>query len=415
MNMAVAAAHSLHENTAPIATRGRDRRVAGVAFGAHALHDGYTDLIYVLLPLWQKEFGVGYAELGLLRALFSGTMAGFQIPAGLLAERFGPAAVLALGTALTGIGYCLAGASAGIALLMTALFCGGLGSSTQHPIASSLVAHAFSGARSMKAIGTYNFAGDIGKMTLPATASLLLVLMPWRPVLALLGAVGLVAGLAIFVLTPRLAAETSGRPAAHATDAKHDGVAHRIAFPVLISIGMLDSATRMGFLLFLPFVLTAKGASVPMIGLALTAVFVGGAAGKLVCGFVGARIGAIPTVWLTEGLTAVLIVSLLPLQLYPALALLPFIGIVLNGTSSVLYGSVPELVAPERRARAFGVFYTATIGAGASAPVIYGLIGDRLGVPTTVIIIAALVLLTLPLSVVLRSVRPLAEPKRHAS
>jgi len=160
--MAVADAHSLHENTAPIATRGRERRVAGVAFGAHALHDGYTDLIYVLLPLWQKEFGVGYAELGLLRALFSGTMAGFQIPAGLLAERFGAAAVLALGTALTGISYCLAGASAGIGLLMTALFCAGLGSSTQHPIASSLVAHAFSGARSMKAIGTYNFAGDIG-------------------------------------------------------------------------------------------------------------------------------------------------------------------------------------------------------------------------------------------------------------
>ena len=42
---------------------------------------------------------------------------------------------------------------------------------------------------------------------------------------------------------------------------------------------------------------------------------------------------------------------------------------------------------------------------------IYGLIGDRHGVPTTVIIIAALVLLTLPLSLVLRSVRPLAEPK----
>jgi MFS family permease len=89
---------------------------------------------------------------------------------------------------------------------------------------------------------------------------------------------------------------------------------------------------------------------------------------------------------------------LLPLQLYPAIALLPFIGIVLNGTSSVLYGSVPELVAPERRARAFGVFYTATIGAGASAPVIYGLIGDRLGVPTTVIIIAALVGVKLPVA-----------------
>jgi MFS family permease len=169
---------------------------------------------------------------------------------------------------------------------------------------------------------------------------------------------------------------------------------------------MLDSATRMGFLLFLPFVLTAKGASLPTIGLALTAVFVGGAAGKLVCGFIGARIGAIATVWLTEALSAALILALLPLALYPALVLLPFIGIALNGTSSVLYGSVPDLVAPERRARAFGIFYTGTIGAGATAPVLYGFVGDALGVPTAVAIVATLVLLTLPLSLVLRSARP---------
>ena len=41
-----------------------ERRAAGVACSAHALHDGYTDLIYVMLPIWQKEFGLGYAELG---------------------------------------------------------------------------------------------------------------------------------------------------------------------------------------------------------------------------------------------------------------------------------------------------------------------------------------------------------------
>jgi MFS family permease len=65
----------------------------------------------------------------------------------------------------------------------------GLGSSTQHPLASSLMAHAFAGERSMKAIGTYNFAGDIGKMTIPAIASLLLVVLPWRRVLALFGTI----------------------------------------------------------------------------------------------------------------------------------------------------------------------------------------------------------------------------------
>ena len=36
----------------------------GVACGAHVLHDGYTDLLYVLLPIWQAQFGLGYAEIG---------------------------------------------------------------------------------------------------------------------------------------------------------------------------------------------------------------------------------------------------------------------------------------------------------------------------------------------------------------
>ena len=35
----------------------KERRAAGVACGAHALHDGYTDLIYVMLPLWQRDNG----------------------------------------------------------------------------------------------------------------------------------------------------------------------------------------------------------------------------------------------------------------------------------------------------------------------------------------------------------------------
>ena len=385
-----------------LAARRDERRAAGVACSAHALHDGYTDLIYIMLPIWQKEFGLGYAELGLLRALFAGTMAGFQIPAGLIAERLGAAPVLALGTALAGTGYCLAGTSAGFGLLVLALFIGGLGASVQHPLGSALMARAFAGARSMKALGTYNFAGDLGKMTVPAAASLLLLVMSWRPALALLGGVGLLAAAAIFVLTPRYSAVTESHAARHAAAHSGDDAPHSFAFSVLLAIGILDSATRMGFLLFLPFVLTAKGASAPLVGLALSLVFAGGAAGKLVCAFIGARIGAIATVWLTEGLTAVGIAALLPLGLDATLALLPIMGIALNGTSSVLYGSVPDLVRPERRRRAFSVFYTGTIGAGAPAPAIYGVLGDALGVPAALIVVAAVVLLTLPLSLVLK-------------
>src|SRR5579862_4113067 len=87
-----------------------ERRTMAVACGAHILHDGYTDLLYVLLPLWQAQFGLDYAAVGLLRALYVGAMAGFQIPAGSIAQRFGGPLVLGLGTALAGIGYLVAGA-----------------------------------------------------------------------------------------------------------------------------------------------------------------------------------------------------------------------------------------------------------------------------------------------------------------
>jgi len=382
------------------AARRDERKAMGVACGAHALHDGYTDLIYVMLPIWQAEFGLSYAAIGALRGVFAGTMAGFQIPAGLLSERLGVPLVLAGGTALAGLGYCLAPFVGSYAALIAILLIAGLGASTQHPLASALVARAFSGARSLSALGTYNFAGDIGKMALPAVAALLVVILPWRWSLAILGTIGFVAALAILLLTPRYPAEE--RKSADGNPARADGMPAAGGFPVLLSIGCIDSATRMGFLTFLPFLLTAKGASLPTVGLALTLVFVGGAAGKLVCAWIGARIGVVATVWLTEGFTALGILALLPLPLEFALVLLPAIGVALNGTSSVLYGSVPQLVAPEKRTRAFSIFYTGTIGSGAGAPILYGFAGDALGVPLALVLVSGAVLVTLPLVLMIK-------------
>jgi FSR family fosmidomycin resistance protein-like MFS transporter len=395
------------ENLATVASQmsSEQRRAASVAGVAHALHDGYTDLIYIMLPLWQAEFGLTFAALGALRSVFVGAMAGLQIPAGFVAERYGAALVLALGTALAGLGYCLAGMSTGFAMLLGALLIGGIGSSTQHTIASSLVARSFAGPYSLRALGAYNFAGDLGKMTLPAVLSLMLLVMAWRPALGLLGVLGIAVAAVILFVAPRYepkdAATLSGEQRADIGREPQP-----VAFGMLTTLGVIDSATRMGFLLFLPFVLTDKGATLQTVGLAMTLVFAGGAAGKLVCAFVGARIGVIATVWLTEGMTAAGILALFPLPLWGALILLPLIGVALNGTSSVLYGSVPDLVRPQWRTRALSIFYTGTIGSSAIAPVLFGRVGDALGVWHALELVAAFVLLTLPLAALLR--RPLS-------
>src|SRR3954469_13074285 len=379
-----------------------ERRTMGVACGGHVLHDGYTDLLYVLLPIWQVQFGLGYAEVGILRALFAGWMASLQLPAGMLAEQIGGPLVLGLGTALVGVGFLAAGVSAGYGMLAAALVLAGTGAALQHPIAAPLVAQAFSGRRSRTALASYNFSGDLGKMAFPALTAGLVALMPWQSATLLLGVLALAAAAVILSVRGLPGRDSLPIAAAEKTSATEQPAASVRGFPLLLSIATIDSATRMGFLTFLPFLLKLKGADLPTIGIALTLIFIGGAAGKLVCGWLGARLGVVPAVFLTEGLTAAGILALLPLPLTAGLAVLPLIGIALNGTSSVLYGTVPELVSPERRQRAFSIFYTGGVGAGALAPVIYGAASDLADVTVMMVLIAAVVLVTLPLTWKLR-------------
>ena len=372
------------------------RRSLFAACGAHAVHDGLTDAIYVLLPLWQAQFALSYAMVGLLRASYSGTMAGFQLLASRLAKRWGRERMLVAGTALAGLAYLLAGLAGGLAVLLLALLLGGLGASVQHPLASSIVTDTHEAGGGVKeALSQYNFAGDIGKTLIPALVGLLLLVCSWQASVGLLGLLGLAAAALLWWLLPKpqelRASQQTVRKAIAGKDA-------RGGFHALLATGTLDSAVRMGFLTFLPFLLKSKGAGTAGIGMALSLLFVGGAFGKLLCGYLGARIGMMKTVWLTESMTSLLIVLALWLPLAAIMAMLPLLGLALNGTSSVLYGMVPELAAPGKREQAFALFYTGSIGGGAVAPVLFGALGDATGVPLALLALAAMLLLTLPLA-----------------
>jgi MFS transporter, FSR family, fosmidomycin resistance protein len=378
-----------------IADRADARRTLAVTGLNHALHDGYTDLIYVLLPIWQTEFALGYGLLALMRALYAGTMAGLQIPVGRLAERVDGKTLLIIGTALAAAGYALAGLSGGVIGLGLALALGGAGSSTQHPIASAAVSRAY-GAAARGPLGIYNFTGDLGKAALPALLSLALLALSWRHALLVVAIAGLVVAVIIGFFMPPI-----GAARVQTTERSGRGAGGRFGFPLLITIGVLDTAVRMGLLTFLPFLLTAKGASIPMSGLALALVFVGGAAGKFTCGWLGERVGTVRTVLITEGGTAACIVAVLVLPLIPTLILLPLLGVMLNGTSSVLYGTVPDLTPPHRAERAFALFYTGAIGSGAVSPVLYGVLGDALGATAATIATALTAAAICPLALAL--------------
>src|SRR2546428_9084329 len=73
----------------------RGRAVLAAACSIHFVHDGFSDILYVLLPIWANEFRLTFAQVGLIRTAYSGGMAAFQIPAGFLAERWGERRLLA--------------------------------------------------------------------------------------------------------------------------------------------------------------------------------------------------------------------------------------------------------------------------------------------------------------------------------
>jgi MFS family permease len=369
----------------------------------HLLHDGFSDIIYVFLPLWAAEFGLSFAQVGVIRTVYTGGMAAFQVPAGFLAERWGERRLLAAGTALTAVGFVAAGWAGGFGALLLVLLMAGLGSSVQHPLASSLISKAYEGRGRRAALGTYNFSGDVGKAGAAAVIALVAAAAGWRTAGAAYGTLGLVAAVTVWVVLSRLrAGDASPATDGDGAPVRGWGIRDPRGFSALSGIGMIDNATRTGFITFLPFVLMAKGSTVAGVGTALALLFVGGAAGKFVCGLVAERVGVIRTVILTEAATAAGIAAIIVAPLPLALVTLVPLGVALNGTSSVLYGTVADLVMAERRSRAYGLYYTVTVGCSALAPTLYGLIGDAVGVGPTLAIIASIVLATLPLCLLLR-------------
>lgn len=390
----------------PVGGAPGERRTLASTCAAHFVHDGIGDAIYVLLPVWAQTFGLGYAEVGTLRMAYSGGLALLQMPAGMLAERAGERGLLAAGSVLAGIAFGLLAAAQGYAALACLILLTGVGASVQHPIASTLISRAYPPGGRRAALGVYNFFGDVGKMSVSVAMGLSILAIGWRGSVTLYGVLVAAVGLAMLIT---LAGSLSRARTASNAAALGWGFTDARGFALLSTIQLIDSACRTGFLTFLPFLLIGKGASVASIGFALALVFIGGAGGKLACGLIAERVGVLRTVVITELATGLLIAAMVFVPLGVAMMLLIPLGIALNGTSSVLYGTVADFVRDDRQSRSYGLFYALGSAAGATAPLIFGLLGDAVGLSATLLSVAALATVTVPLA---SALAPHLEQKR---
>ncbi len=369
--------------------------------GTHIVHDGLSDVSYVLLPLLAQTFGLNLAQVGMIRTAHRVAMAAFQLPAGLIAERFGERNLLALGTLLAGLAFIALGYANGFWMILIALFFAGMGSAVQHPLSSTIISHAYPGEGRRTALGTYNFAGDVGKFVFGGIVSLcVLAGISWQAPVVGFGIAAILTAVGVFLWIANTHTHSPNHPK---PKIKGWGIRNKPAFAALCMVDIVDSTTRTGFLTFIAFLLIAKGVPEGWAALAVPLVLIGGMAGKYFCGVLADKFGVIRTIVITEIATGAGILATLALPGMATFFLLPFVGVALQGTSSVIYGTVGDLVEPDKLPRAFAVVYTVGSVCGIIAPLGYGLLGDAIGIEKTIAIAGVVVFLTLPLALVLRA------------
>lgn len=365
----------------------------------HFLDDGFSDSLYLLLPFIAAELNLSLSQVGLLKGV-SSSMSLLQFPLSLLGERIGELTVILAGTfGLAGGFLMMSKVYTFPAILLSLMFAKGIAAG-QHGLGSSILSRVFEVSGRRTAMGTFNFSGDMGKVCLPFLVAVMISLWDWRQAVFLLSLGGLLAGAILWTLV-RKEREVHPLPQPREEIMLEEGgwgIHNRGSFSALLTIGVIDISTRAALLTFLPFLLLQKGVPGSQVSFALTLIFAGGAVGKFICGVLAERLGIIPMVVGTEVLTAVGILSLTFLSPSVIWIILPLIGIVLNGTSSVLYATVAEIISPKTRSRGYGLYYAITLGCGAISPIFFGFLAQFLDLSFTIMSTALMVLFTLPLS-----------------
>ena len=371
----------------------------------HGVQDGLTASIYILLPILAQAFGLSFAQVGLVRAAHSGAMGLLELPSGMLSERFGQRRLLTFGLLCAGTGYLMVSMAGGFQGLLIGLCIAGGGAAFQHALSSSLVSGAFAGSARRTALGAYNSSGDTGKLLFSGILTTLFGAgVAWPHVAAGYGSLAIVAGVALFLL---LRALRVGAPnaASHSRSSLRGadwGIRHRRGFTTLAVIVLLDLAVQDAFLVFIAFLMVHKQVPVGLAGFAVVLTLAGGIAGKFGCGLLAARLGPVRALVAVEIASAIAILAVLVAPAMVAFCLLPLAGVVLQGSSSITYGTVGDLVDERRQSRGFALIYTLSSVAAITGPVTFGLVSDGFGLETALVAMAVVVALPAPLALLLR-------------
>jgi MFS family permease len=358
----------------------QDASIIALVGLAHASSHFAHLLLPLMFPVFMKEFGLSYSEVGLLMSTFFVISGLGQAGAGFVVDRFGARPLLLAALAIFALSSVAASMVTGYTGLVLVAAMAGLGNATFHPVDFTILNQRVSAPRLGYAFSAHGLTGNLGWATAPLFFAGLSSAFSWRT--AYLAAAVMYVGILLLMILQRDKLKTQ-----IAVVHPDQPVEHSMAFmklPVVwwcFGFFLLSTMTMAVVQSFSVSILRAMhGVSFEAATLTLSAYMLCGALGILVGGFIATRAASSDrVVAISMGFAALLLVLCGTGLLGGTLTMLVLastgfaVGIGGPSRDMMIKKATPKAAT----GRVYGMVYSGLDTGLAVAPVLFGTLMDR--------------------------------------
>lgn len=354
---------------------------------AHLLNDLVQSLIPAVYPLIQQSYGLNFQQIGLITLTFQIAGSLLQPLVGVYTDHrpapYSP--VVGMVFSLSGL-LCLAFATS-YEFILFAVALIGIGSSIFHPEATRMARYA-AGGRQGLAQGIFQVGGQAGGALGPVFAAFIIVPMG-QPSLAWFTAAAMAAmmllswiGAQQASISQHFSALRKSMAGDRANLPRHANATIAVGMVVLTLLMFSKNAYIESFRSFYTFYLIERfGLSIPASQMMLFIFLAASAAGALIGGIVGDRIGRYRVIWIS-------VLGPLPLTLVLPYADLFWTGVLTVSINLIMASAFASILIyamellPNRIGLIGGLFYGLNFGLGGIAAAVLGSMADAYGIET---------------------------------
>lgn len=355
---------------------------------AHALSDGFANLLVPVLALIVVDLGLSPVEAGTLLSTFSLATFIFLYPLSMLADYTGRKKILVVGgLGLAAASYIAMVWTENFYSLLALSFLAGAGNASYHPCGTALAAERFAAHRSF-AISWHGLGGNLGTSAMPVIQAGIAALAGWRVAVAACAAPALallpIVGLRFHGRSPGSAHREVGGAGQRVWSMLVRVLRNRNVILLALVYTLRGMGTK-GMIGFLPLIAASKlGMSTSSIGLAVSLYFAMGAVSKPLMGYLYSRWGARSA--LNGPLVAAGALTLaVPFATGEGmLIVIAAVAGMFSFVSPIILTATADLCDPDVLASSVGVIYTCH-GLNFLSPLIGGWLAERYDLDTSFI------------------------------